>query len=248
MTKETLKLEAGMLLVYTPAYRLSEKEEALNKTYKQIVIEAARAMKCTVNSVPIGVVILDPGDKLEVVPNQGHKESDGGFTDVREILGSAGRRHIKNFLQNVQASSALYSSTEAVLVDFMKYIEAIVKRDEEPEKGWSKISGCSEDLEYGKTAFQCGKCGLQIVSNGQIMKCRICSTYFEKEAEENDEPYEPGKPIMTFKEHIKKYHGGKFDLVQCKRCSNWVDTVIKEDGGICISCLIRKFELENKEA
>ena len=66
MSEKTTKLEPGMMLVYTSATYLSEDEKA--KIYKDIEDEACRATCRVPRNLLVGILILQPSNKLEVLP------------------------------------------------------------------------------------------------------------------------------------------------------------------------------------
>lgn len=63
---EGLKIEPGMILVYTPSSRLSAKAE--DGSYKLLKQEVCKALSIDSDApLPVGIIITMPGDKLELL-------------------------------------------------------------------------------------------------------------------------------------------------------------------------------------
>lgn len=60
-----VQLKPESILVYTPAERMSDRQYV--ETYDVLQAAACRAMACLPVSLPVGIIILKPGDKLEML-------------------------------------------------------------------------------------------------------------------------------------------------------------------------------------
>lgn len=68
-TKTVLKIEPKSILVYTPSCPISVKRS--EEIYDGLQSELCIALNYTPNALPVGIVILHPGDKLELLnPNK----------------------------------------------------------------------------------------------------------------------------------------------------------------------------------
>jgi len=61
-----MKIESESILVYTPSKKMTDKE--LYDIYETLTKVACKALACNPESLPIGIIILKPGDKLSLIP------------------------------------------------------------------------------------------------------------------------------------------------------------------------------------
>lgn len=63
----TLDIKPQSILVYTPAEKMSDRE--YEWTYETLRITAGKALGCDPQHLPVGIILLKPGDKLEALPS-----------------------------------------------------------------------------------------------------------------------------------------------------------------------------------
>lgn len=64
---KTLEILSESILVYTPSGPMTKR--AFANTYETLQKVACKALACTPERLPIGIIILKPGDKLSVIPS-----------------------------------------------------------------------------------------------------------------------------------------------------------------------------------
>lgn len=104
--KEGLKLEPGMILVYTSATHLSTR--AKGDMHKVLEAEACVAFDRKPRNLHIGIVILDAGEKLEVLPKIESEPDDTEREQPRTVAEKftgrcdAAREGIKNMSHTIR--------------------------------------------------------------------------------------------------------------------------------------------------
>ena len=87
-----MKIEPGMVVVYTPKNPMPG--AALGTAYKALKAEIGKAMRTTPDNLPVGIVLLSPGDKLTLLSPSNEnpfvvhnsKLPDHKFTKFQQIV------------------------------------------------------------------------------------------------------------------------------------------------------------------